>query len=289
MLPTFALSLVLGGAVLHASWNLLLKQSINKAAFMAFSVVVSVLVFAPVALWATPPQMFPALLPILVISGAAEIGYMIALSKAYEHGDLSLVYPLARGSAPFFVFAWSSVVLGEQLPFFGYVGVTLMIVGIYLTTLPTLRDWLRPIRSLESVSSRWALLSGLCIATYTLADRDGARLISPWMYNLYIFTIMALGSSLYVVLTRHRLTAQIEWRTNWLSIVSTGVINVVNYMVVLWALTLAPTSYVSALRGTSIVMSSFYGWRVRGERISYSRMLGALFSVLGIVSLALGG
>jgi len=132
-------------------------------------------------------------------------------------------------------------------------------------------------------------LSGICIATYTLADREGARLLSPWTYNLYIFTIMALGSSAYVSLTRHRLTARVEWRTNWLSIASTGVINVVNYMVVLWALTLAPTSYVSALRGTSIVMSSFYGWRVQKERLGYSRVLGALLIVLGIISLALGG
>jgi drug/metabolite transporter (DMT)-like permease len=267
----------------------MLKQSINKAAFMAFSVVVSVLVFAPAALWATPPQMFPALWPILAVSGMAEIGYMLSLSKAYEHGDLSLVYPLARGSAPFFVFTWSSWVTGERLPWLGYVGVALMISGIYLTTLPTLRDWLRPIRSLENSSSRWALLSGICIAAYTLADREGARLISPWTYNLYIFTIMALGSSAYVGLTQHRLTAQIEWRTNWLSIASTGIINVVNYMVVLWALTLAPTSYVSAIRGASIVMSSFYGWRMRQEQLGYSRALGAGLIVLGIASLAIGG
>ncbi len=284
-----ALGLVLGGAFVHAFWNLLVKQSANKAAFMYFSVIASVTIFAPIAVLTTPLQIFPTLLPVLALSGLAEVGYVIALTHAYEHGDLSLVYPLARGSAPFFVALWSILYIGERLPLFGFLGVALIVCGIYLTTLPSLSDWLKPIRSLELVASRWALLSGLCIAIYTLADREGVRLISPVSYNFYIFSLMALGLTPYLLLTRHRLTARAEWHTHWLSIVGTGTVSILNYLIVLWALSLLPTSYVSAVRGSSIVMGAFYGWRIRHEHLGSARVLAVLFIVLGIASLALGG
>lgn len=288
-MPLFALGLVLAGAFVHAFWNLLVKQSANPAAFLYFSLIASVSIFAPIALLTTPVQILPALLPILIVSGLAEVGYLISLTKAYESGALSLVYPLARGSAPFFVALWSGLFAGERLPLFGYVGVGLIVCGIYLTTLPSLGDWLRPIRSLEHVSSRWALLSGVCISIYTLADREGVRLVSPVTYNFYVFTLMALGFTPYVLLTRHRLTARREWRVSWLGIIGTGIINIVNYLIILWALTFVPTSYVSAVRGTSIVIGAFYGWRIRHEHLGSARLLAIVLIFAGIVSLAVGG
>ncbi len=296
-MPLIALTLVLGGAFLHAFWNLLARQSANPAAFVYFSIVISVVVFAPVALLTTPLQVLPALVPILVVSGCAEVGYVISLTRAYESGDLSLVYPLARGSAPFFVALWSGLFVGERLPLFGYVGVGLIVAGIYLTTLPSLHDWLRPIRSLELVSSRWALLSGICISIYTLADREGVRLLTslmeglkgPILYNFYVFILMAVGVTPYMLLTRHRVTARAELKQNWLGIVCTGVVNISNYLLILWALTILPTSYVSAVRGTSIVMGAFYGWRLRHEHLGANRLIAVVLIVCGIVSLAVGG
>ena len=288
-MPALALALVLGGAFVHAFWNLLVKQSANPAAFLYFSVIASVTLFAPFVLLSTPLAVVPALLPVLAVSGAAEIGYIVALTKAYEHGDLSLVYPLARGSAPFFVTLWSVLIIGERLPLFGYTGIAMMVAGIYLATLPSLHDWLRPIRSLELVSSRWALISGVCISIYTLADREGVRLISPVTYNLYVFIMMALGTTPFVLLTSRRLTARSELRVNWLGIVGTGIVNIVNYLIVLWALTTVPASYVSAVRGSSIVIGAFYGWRLRGERLGANRLLAVLLIAAGILSLALGG
>ncbi|MBI1801435.1 MAG: EamA family transporter [Chloroflexi bacterium] len=289
MTSWLALGLVLGGAFVHAFWNLLVKQSENKAAFMYFSVIASVTLFGPIAIFSTPLQIVPALLPVLVISGTAEVGYVIALTRAYEHGDLSVVYPLARGSAPFFVTLWSGFIMGERLPPLGYLGVGLIICGIYLTTLPSLRDWLKPIRSLEQVSSRLALLSGLFIAAYTLADREGVRLISPVTYNFYVFTLMALGLTPYLWFSRYRHTARAEWRANWLSISGTGTVSILNYLVVLWALTIMPASYVSAVRSTSIVIGAFYGWRLRHERLGSARLVAVSLITLGIISLAVGG
>ena len=284
-----ALGLVLATDFGHAFWNLLVKQSVNKAAFLYFSVFVSIAVFAPVAVLSTPLHVVPELLPVLLVTGLAETGYMIALTKGYEHGDLSMVYPLARGSAPFFVALWSIFVMGEHLPLPGYLGVALIVTAIYLTTLPSLRDWWRPIRSLEHVSSRWALMSGMCIAVYTLADRQGVRLIDPKIYNLYVYLLMALGFTPYMLLSRHRLTARVEWNANWLSIVGTGVVSIASYMIVLWAMTIAPISYVSAVRGASIVIGAFYGWRLRRERFGSARIAAVILFTAGIASLALGG
>ncbi|MCA1552933.1 MAG: DMT family transporter [Chloroflexi bacterium] len=288
-MPLVALGLVLGGAFLHAFWNLLVRQSANPTAFLYFSILVSVGVFAPIALLTTPINIAPALVPILIVSGLAEVGYVISLSRAYEHGDLSLVYPLARGSAPFFVTLWSMLFIGERLPTFGLLGVGLIVCGIYLTTLPSLRDWARPIRSLELVSSRWALLSGICISIYTLADREGVRLVSPLIYNFYVFASMAIGVTPYILLSRSRLTARRELGVNWLGITATGIVNLSNYLLILWALTLLPASYVSAVRGSSIVMGAFYGWRLRGERLGANRVIAVVLIALGITSLAIGG
>lgn len=284
-----ALGLVLGGAFVHAFWNLLVKQSRNPAAFLYFSAIVSLVVAAPVVMLTTPLEAVPALVPVLVVSGIAETGYMIALTRAYEHGDLSVVYPLARGSAPFFVTLWSALFFGERLPPFGLLGVALIGSGIYLTTLPSLREWLRPIRSLEHVSSRWALLSGFFISVYTLADQQGVRLISPVTYNLYIFALMALGFTPYMLLTHRWRTARSEFMTNWKGISGTGVVNIVNYLVILWALTILPASYVSAVRGSSIIMGAYYGWRVRGEPLGSARVVAVFLIVTGIISLAVGG
>lgn len=284
-----ALSLVLGGAFVHAFWNLLVKQSRNPAAFLYFSAVVSLFVTAPIVILTTPLDAVPALVPILVVSGVAETVYMISLTRAYEHGDLSLVYPLARGSAPFFVTLWSALFFGERLPPFGLLGVALVGSGIYLTTLPSLRDWLKPIRSLELVSSRWALIAGLCISIYTLADRQGVQFVSPVTYNLYIFALMALGFTPYMLLTHRWRTARSEFKANWKGISGTGVVNIVNYLVILWALTILPASYVSAVRGSSIIMGAYYGWRVRGEPLGSARIAAVFLIVAGIVSLAVGG
>src|SRR5204862_5753305 len=132
--------------------------------------------------------------------------------------------------------------------------VALIVCGIYLTTLPSLSDWLRPLRSLELVSSRWALVSGFCIAVYTLADRQGVRLVSPVIYNVDTFVIMAAGFAPYMLLTSRRLTTGGEFKAHWLGIASTGIVNVGNYLIVLWALTVLPASYVSAVRGSSIIL-----------------------------------
>ncbi len=288
-MPLLALALVLGGAFVHAFWNLLVKQSANPAAFLYFSLIVSVTLFAPFVMVTTPIEVVPALVPVLAVSGLAEVGYVVSLTTAYEHGDLSLVYPLARGSAPFFVTLWSTLILGERLPAFGYLGIGLIVAGIYMAALPSLHDWLRPIRSLEHVSSRWALISGVCISIYTLADREGVRLISPITYNLYVFAMMALGTTPFVLLTHRRLTARSELRVNWLGIAGTGFVNIANYLVVLWALTVAPASYVSAVRGTSIVIGAIYGWRLRGEQLGANRGIAVVLIALGIVSLAVGG
>ena len=97
-----------------SNWSRILARYRRPSAGRSF--VEILITFAPFVLLSTPLSVVPALLPILAVSGAAEIGYIVALTKAYEHGDLSLVYPLARGSAPFFVTLWSVLIIGERLP-----------------------------------------------------------------------------------------------------------------------------------------------------------------------------
>src|SRR5450759_4084443 len=186
-MPVGVLGLLLAAALLHAGWNILLKTADDPLRTAGRGMVVGAAVLIPAAFvgWLAigRPPIPTAAWVLSILSGVLEAGYFVLLSAAYRRGDLSLVYPIARGTAPVLAVGGGVVFLGERLGPLGTIGVVLLLVGILALQRPwaVLRrggELPRPVRE-----AAWlAVATGITIACYSGVDRVGARLIAPWLY-----------------------------------------------------------------------------------------------------------
>ena len=242
-----ALALVLLAAVTHASWNLLARRADEKLPFLWCTVAVAAVLFLPLGLWLVLTQpVEPTGWAVVAVSAALEALYYWTLSQAYRYGDLSVVYPIARGSAPILVPLLAAAFLGERLSALAAGGIGLVVVGMLAMHLTSF-DW-SDRRGLARLGgergTRYALLTGLVIATYSTLDKRGVALVPPLLYGYLLFvglTVMLLP----LLRGRWGLVAK-EWRLHRTSILVVGLLTPLSYGLVLLALTLAPVSYVSA-------------------------------------------
>src|SRR5690349_21290276 len=149
-----SLLLLLIAAMLHALTNLFMKQSRDKIAFVWWMVAVTIVLGAPILLLLNRPQ--PIAWVIICVSGILEGIYFFTLTRAYSSGDLSLVCPIARCSAPLFLFLWAIAFLHEHPTGAGACGIFLIVIGLYLINLRSIADWARPFEAFRSPASRWA-------------------------------------------------------------------------------------------------------------------------------------
>src|SRR5262249_42945130 len=161
-----SLLLLLGSAGLHVIQHVLLKRSRNRTAFVWWVWLWATVLFSPVLVlcWQPIP---PLVWGILAVSAAFEALYYLAIARAYQTGDLSVVYPLARGTAPVLVFLWPALLLQERPSLGGLAGIGLIAAGLAVINLPRLGAWRHVARSLGQAAPRWALAAGLCISLYT--------------------------------------------------------------------------------------------------------------------------
>ena len=292
------IALVLLSAVAHVAWNLLVKVSPNKAAFMWWALLSAVVLALPFAIGDLARTWNWAVVPVLVVSGLFEVGYIVAVTRAYDIGDLSLVYPLARGSAPVFTVIGGRLLFGDHPTLIGYLGVGAIVFGIGLTSYaasprsqapdptPTAR------RRLLSTANRTAILSlcaGLCLAGYSLTDQYGVTLVPPLPYNFWIFLAMVAFLTPYVWRRSTARAVWQEWRAHWWRMIVGGALIFGAYIFVLQALTMAPAGYVIAVRGVGVVFSAVLGWWLLRESFGLRRVLAALLMAAGIAGLTLGG
>jgi uncharacterized membrane protein len=214
--------------------------------------------------------------------------YFFFLGSAYEAGDLSIVYPLARGIGPLVVPLLAVSLIGEELSTLGILGISLVISGIYILHLPSFakQTFFSAFRGLGSRASRWALGTGGTIALYSLVDKVGVHQIYP---PVYIY-LMSVG--IWFLLTPYVMVKKREWlRTEWESkkgsILAVGFLIPFTYLLVLFAMEVSKVSYVVALRESSILFSLIYGTISLREGESGQRILGAFLIFLGVFSLGL--
>ncbi len=226
-----------------------------------------------------------------LISALAETGYFVTLVQGYSQGDLSLVYPISRGGAPLFVVVWGAIVLGEELPWFGYLGVLLMVIGVYAASLPgnshsTNSRRATIIGSFHNRAAAWALTSAIFISIYSITDKIAVAATPPIIYNWWVF----MGNTvLWAIPTwrRSRFTTNFqELRTNWLGIIATGIMMVTAYAAALAALALTSASYVVAGRGLSVVIGALFGALLLKENFGTLRVIGAGLMVSGLALIA---
>ena len=286
-----SLIFLLTAASLHALSNALIKQARDKLAFTWWMLTANLIVGAPLVLFVghVPPIGWA----LIVVSGLIEAAYFITLTRAYALGDLSQVYPMARGSAPLFVLLWAVLFLGEAPTFGGLIGILLIVGGLYLVNLPSLADWKRPLLGLKSSATRWALLTGLLISIYSSIDKVGVRYVDPLLY-LYLFLVvtwLVLSGQWLNTDRRAALRAELQpdIKRRLITALLVALLGSSAYGLVLAALQLSRVSYVSPVRELSVVVGAWIGVKFMGEQGGRLRVIAAMLIATGIVTIALVG
>ena len=284
-----ALSVVLASAFLHAGWNYLLKKSERKIVFIWWFLLMSAIIYLPVFIFYYPDVSIPpAGWLCIVATGIIHGIYFWCMGGAYQRGDLSLVYPLARGSGPLFVPILAVILLREEISPLGVMGILLIIGGIYCIHLRSFSGsaFLAPFRALQGGASLWALFTGLAIAFYSLVDKVGVGLVYPPVY-IYLMLLITWLMITPWILIRERHFLMTEWQRRKGSIVVVGFLSGFTYLMILFALRISKVSYVAAVREVSIVLSSYYGVVLLGEKHGAQKLLGALLITMGVVAIGL--
>ena len=285
-MPVSALALLLISAFLHAAWNLLIKRAREKQIFTWWSLIVGLLCFSPLLLQV---QSFPASIwPYVLSSALMEAVYYFVLIRAYQYGDFSLVYPLARGTAPALLTLWAVLFLGERPAPLGFVGIGLLICGLIVVGSTA---WWRQRKTSPLVSSALglALVTACCVSIYSAIDGAAVRHVAPLPYTVLVIGLSGVLITPLIVLRYGGKAMLTEMRASWRLIVLAGVLSLLTYMLVLLAYSFSAVSYGGAIREISVVIAAFVGWRWLGEGFGRARLLGAALIFVGILVIALAG
>lgn len=266
---------VLGSAFLHALWNALIKVGSSRLGAMIILSICEVPIGIAVACFRPLPTW--QVLPWLIGSGVAHFFYKFFLTYAYERGDLSRVYPIARGTAPLVVGLVSGFILADVITVTEYLGVTVLGFGILMMAQGVF----------ASGENRrlipFALGSACATAAYTLIDGSGARVAGDaigyvaWVFiadGLLFATGMLLWKGIDILPRQARL-----WQAGMVA----GAASYGAYGISVWAMTIAPIALVAALRETSILFAVLIGWLVFGEPMARGKALAALVIVGGVI------
>ena len=291
-----SLLLLLSAAALHAVSNAFLKQASDKLAFAWWMLGVFCVLGTPLIFFARSIPM--AGWGLAIVSGLLEAVYFFTLGRAYTHGDLSVVYPIARGSAPLFLLLWAAAFLGEKPSPAGLAGILSIVAGLYLINLPSLRHWSRPLTGFRTPATRWALLTGILISAYTAVDKVGVRYFSPVVYLYFVLLVCWIALSVQwldrerriALLNEIKLDPEISaWQSRPAFICGSALLGTTAYTLVLAAMRISPVSYVGPVREVSVILGAWIGVRLMGERGGSLRIAASILVALGILLIALKG
>jgi drug/metabolite transporter (DMT)-like permease len=284
-----ALSLVLSAALLHAGWNLILKQVDEKFIVSWWSVLISAVLIPPAVLlqgWPTAEAW-----PFLIASAAVEALYMATLAAAYSLSDFSLAYPIARGSAPAFLALWATIFLGEHIPPMGGLGIALLVIGLMIVGSSGLQNI--PQQAMGGAPHGllrarlpgllMALLTAVLISTYSTIDAAAVRRTPATSYTVVMIVLSGVIFTPFAVRGRGwRQTVQVGLRY-WRQVLAIGAASILAYILVLNAYAIAPVSYAGAVREISVVFGALAGWKLLGEGLGRQRVIGAILIFAGVL------
>ena len=279
-MPLSAFSLALGAALLHATWNVLLAGARDSEAATAVATLCGVALLAPVAL--LTGGVSDAALPFAGASAVLHVAYLALLARAYQGGEVSVVYPVSRGTAPVLVLAFGALFLSEGASTAAVMGVLAVSVGVFLVGVG--REISTYEAKLVQAPGRdlvFGFAIALIIAAYTLVDAEG---VDHAQAPAYLFLLLAPSSVVYagaLALRRRPLRAELRPRA-----FLTGACIVGAYGSVLAALRLADAAPVAAVRESSVVIAALLAAVFLNERVDRRRLGGALLVVLGVAAIA---
>jgi len=271
---------VLAAALMHAGWNAVVRTGSDRFA----SILLLSMTQSGLALVLLPFVPAPAAAAWPWVAGASLLhtGYKLFLIRAYQHGDLSQVYPLARGAAPPMVALGGIVLLGEQLHPLGWLAVGAIATGVALMAFRGGATGGR----LPAKALAYALVTACFVAAYTLADGAGARIAkSATAFAMWMFVGDGLAMLVYAVATRGPGGIARIVRPAWKSGLPAGALSLGSYWIALWAFTRAPVALVAALRETSVIFAAIFSAFILKERFHPRRYAAVAMVALGAVLL----
>jgi drug/metabolite transporter (DMT)-like permease len=283
-MPILALVAVLLAAVTHATWNLFAKKAAGSRHFVWLYSAGSLVLYVPVVAWIAVEQRphFAATQWLaLMTTSVLHLGYSLALQAGYRTSDLSLVYPIARGSGPLLSFTGATLLLGERPTLLSALGLVLIVAGILLVAGLTREGHRAP-----KVGIFFGLLTGLFIAGYTVNDGWAVKAlaISPFIVDFSgnLVRVLVLAPRAW----RDRPEVAREARLYALPVAVVSLLGPVGYLLVLFAMRIAPVSHVAPARELGTLVGAYFGSRLLREQAVPARLAGAACILVGVVSLA---
>jgi drug/metabolite transporter (DMT)-like permease len=284
-MPLLAFAAILLAAITHATWNYYAKKAAASRHIVWLYSIGSLILYAPIIAWIViveRPQFDAIHWLALLGTGVLHMAYALLLQAGYRASDLSLVYPIARGTGPLLSFLAATFLLGEPAGALSVVGVLLIVGGILLVSGLTTSPHKAP-----KAGVAFGIVIGFCIAAYTINDGWAVKalMISPFVvdfagnaFRAVILAPLALRKPAEV------LSEAREYRT---SILVVSVLGPLGYILVLYAMKIAPIGHVAPARELSTLVGSYFGAKLLKERVTPQRVIGAVLIVAGVISLAL--
>jgi drug/metabolite transporter (DMT)-like permease len=280
-----ALLLVVASAFIHALWNLFAKRATGGATFVWLCAATGALLYGPVAVLVVAidgPQLDGTDFLFLAGTAALHVAYFLFLQKGYSVGELSLVYPVARGTGPLLATIAAIVWFDEEPTGIALAGATLIGVGVLALA-----------RSSRADGDRWPAIgygfaTGIAIAAYTLWDKHAVDALAIPPLLMTWSNDFGRALLLMPVVGRRWDGVRTTWRANRSAVLAVGLMSPLAYILVLIALATTPVSYVAPAREISILIGTFLGVRVLEEPNAPHRMAAAAAMVVGVVALAIG-
>jgi len=292
--PASSLALVVLAGLIHAVWNIAAKKAGGDVRFATFTGVLMALLWAPLGIWLgwdVLPTWGAVEWAFVLVSGILHVIYYIALLRGYRKADLTVVYPLARGSGPLLSSLVAILLLGERITVLGMAGIAAVVAGVFfIAGGPAMfRAAHDPAKRARIHSGmRYGLITGVFIAAYTVVDGYAVKvvLMSPILLDYY--GNFARLVFLVPTVLRDRATAAEHWRKQWKYAVLVATVSPISYVLVLYAMKTAPLSHVAPAREVSMLFAALIGGHLLGERDRLARLAGAALIAFGVMALALG-
>ena len=290
-----AFGLIILAGLIHAGWNIVAKRAGGDSRFAFFTSVLNMVIWAPLGWWLgrdVVPLWGAKEWGIVALSGVLHVLYFVVLLRGYRKADLTVVYPLARGTGPLLSSMVAITFLGESLSALGALGIAAVVGGVFLIAGGV--NLLRTAAKEQSARARihkgmfYGVLTGVFIASYTVVDGYAVKimLLSPilvdYMGNLLRILLLA------PVALRKPDELKVLWKQQWKYALAVAVVSPVAYVLVLYAMQHAPMSHVAPAREVSMLFAALIGGHLLKEGDRKARIFGAVLIAAGVTALGLG-
>lgn len=280
-----ALILIIISALMHATWNYLSKRSEGGLVFVWLYMAVSSVIYIPLALiyiifqdihigWIE--------LVIIIASSSVHLAYSLTLQKGYKVGDLSLIYPVARGAGPMIATLGAIYIYNEQPSIFEFIGILFIVISVFAFT-----GGFTAMKNSDLKPFGYGILIGAMIAGYTLLDKGAVSvlLISPLLlsYGNVLGQVILLTPFVW----KRRGEIAYEWKSKRKEIIGVGILNPLAYLLILITMVFTPLSHVATVREISILIGTIMGTKLLAEGFGMRRLAAAFVMVIGVIIVAL--